>query len=155
MKKKNSKLTMYTKVKTIVYDDDNMAFYDMIVDGIDYAPEIIDCTTRLDNSKKYIVGISPSYTLTGNIDDTNEIELDPNTMRRIARYNKEKELQRIQKQIENAKSKLEEVTKELNKQNDRLNSVKDYIAKFIKSNENDFGEFVYDEYHNYDDYDWD
>ena len=153
MKKKNNKLDVYKKVKAIVYDDDDMAVYDMIVDSVNYSPEMIECTSGADYYKKYVVSPFHSYTLIGNIDTTNNIELDPNTMRKIAEYNKEKELQRIQDKIDKAKSNLEEVTKELNKQNDRLNSVKDYVAKFIKSNENDFGEFVYYEYHDYDDYD--
>jgi len=112
----------------IIYDEKEIHYitgdiYEMNVDTncIEYEDPL--------GGVKQTVGVSKTFTFTtGNSIDEDTIKLDETMMRRIAKYNKEKELQKIEEQIKEKKEKIKELDNKLQDKEKRWQKVKEYIA---------------------------
>lgn len=84
---------------------------------------------------------------TANGFDEDTIKLDDTLMKRIAKYNKEKELQKIQKEIEEKEKQIKELDDKLQDKEKRWKKVQEYIANIYNLDlEEDDEEDYYDEY---------
>ena len=106
--------------KVIIYDDEVMGCYESQVINFDFKENPIEITTLEDIERKFINGI-PEYCIYGSGYIRRMIELDPTTMKKIAKYNKEIELENIQRRIEGRKKELEDLDKEID---DRVRRIK-------------------------------
>lgn len=83
------------------------------------------------------------------------IELDPTTMKKIARYNKEVEIERLDKIIEGKKAELEGLTKEYDFQLKKLENAKSFIKEFLGQSEYaDPYDYVKGDFDDENDYDY-
>ena len=98
--------------KVIIYDDEVMGCYASQVISFDFKENPIEITTLEDIERKFINGI-PEYCIYGSGYIRRMVELDPTTMKKIAKYNKEIELENIQRRIEGRKQELEDLDKEI------------------------------------------
>lgn len=114
--------------KILVYDDDSLQYTVGVMGCITQKPII--CETE------YITGTGKSTYLEScelvmdmnNVEELNNIELDPTTMKRIAIYNKEQECKRLDKKIQEKKDKIKELDSILTDRDKRVQKLKEYIA---------------------------
>ena len=114
-------------------------------------PEQIEITSLEDIQPRYIS--SSCYMFTCDIPNYQEldtIELDPTTMKRIAKYNKEIECLKLDADINQKKEQIKELEDILNDRENRVKKLKDYINDIwnldIQDDEDNDGD--------YDDYEW-
>lgn len=95
-------------------------------------------------SKQFIYGYTDTIICQHN-GQKQSIELDPTTMKRILEYNKEVEIDKLNKKIENKKEQIKELDDKLKDKEKRWEKVKQYIANIYDLElEEDYDE----------DYDW-
>lgn len=141
------------KGQLIFYDDENMEVYN--VENVQVNNDMHYCEEPRRADMMPIVSLS---CVAHTIDfDTRfeKVELDPTTMRRIAKFNKEVEIKNLDKTIEDKKDELEEVRQEILKQEKKLESIKEFVGKFIKSNSETIEEYIEHDDDNEYDYDED
>ncbi len=90
-----SRFNIMNHLKTIVYDETNMRLFDMYVTEINGG-----------------ANIPPTLELMGTLSDE-PIELDPTTMKRIAEYNKKKELKILNEEIKDAEMEKKQLQREI------------------------------------------
>ncbi len=74
-----------------------------------------------------------TFTTANNFDE-DTIKLDETMMKRIAKYNKEKELQKIEQQIKEKEKQIKELDDKLQDKEKRWQKVKEYIANIYDLN---------------------
>lgn len=116
-------------MKIIVFDDDRMLY----LEG-----EILEI-------KQNGMGMNQECTINASAAINEHIKLDPTTMIRILKYNKEKEIQSLDEMIEKKQNKIIELDDILNEKGKRAELVKNYISKIY--------EIDIENHDDYDDYD--
>lgn len=107
------------------------------------------------NYENYIDGRIESYPTnrtftftTANNFDEDTIKLDETMMKRIAKYNKEKELQRIEEQIKEKEEQIKELDNKLQDKEKRWQKVKEYIANIydldLESDDEEDDDYYFD-----------
>lgn len=135
MKKKNIEQYVRKPMNVIIYDDENIRYYHSIVTSFSSEPEFM--------GDDYIASWS-IFLDVPNIEMLDNISLDETTMKRIAKYNKQQECKRLDKEIEEKTQKIKDLDILLKDKEKRWNKVKEYIAN------------IYDlDLDESDDYDWD
>lgn len=133
---------MNNQVKVIVYDDKNIKYLTGYMEDCKYEPVCVE-NTRLDESNACNIQYPPKRSF--DIIDINEsdtIKLDETLMRRIAKYNKEKECQQLDEKIKKKKAKIKELDDILTDKVGRVEKLKEFIAKIydidLYNGEDDF-----------------
>ena len=140
-----------TKPRILIYDDKNINYKVGYLGNIqEVMPDCIAITSLDEIQPQYIS--SGCHTFTCDISDYQEldtIELDPTTMKRIAKYNKEIECLKLDADIKEKKEQIKELEDILNDRENRVKKLKDYIKDIwqLGINDNDEDED--------DHYDWD
>lgn len=127
--------------KVIIYDDEVMGCYEAENIVFDYKEIPIEITTLEDTVRKYIDGI-PEYCIYGSGNIKRMVELDPTTMKKIAKYNKEVELENIQREIKFKKDELKALEEEIKDRQDRISKIHELVEKIYDDDEDE----DYDEY---------
>lgn len=113
-------------VKVILYDEDQMQCFGGYLSGfeIEYQEPIF---TPIEDtfSTMSIKPIGPSYAYTTFKLEHKIIQLDPTTMKRIAKYNLEKENEGLLKEIEKNKKEIERIKTEYEELKNRLQTISD------------------------------
>ncbi len=133
-------------VRVIVYSEDEMKSYSGYLaewkqqgGGVMDVTMLEDCMTRTipipPTEAKAIVNLRQEV-----------IELDPTTMKRIGRYNLEKENEELLYQIKNNKSKIESLKKEYEELQGRLERIKEIGADIWENGTEYENDQDYDEY---------
>lgn len=112
---------MNNQVKVIVYDDKNIKYLTGYMGDYRYEPICI-------NSEITPIAVRQSFDIT-DINKTDTIQLDETLMRRIAKYNKEKECQQLDEKIKEKKAKIKELDDVLTDRVGRVEKLKEFIAK--------------------------
>lgn len=112
---------MNNQVKVIVYDDKNIKYLTGYMGDYRYEPIYV-------NGKIIPIAVRQSFDIT-DINRTDTIQLDETLMKRIAKYNKEKECQQLDKKIEEKKAKIKELDDILTDRVGRVEKLKEFIAK--------------------------
>lgn len=140
-----------TKPRILIYDSKDINYKVGYLGNIqEVMPERIEITS-LDGIRPQYIS-SRCHTFTCDISDYQEldsIKLDPTTMKRIAKYNKEIECLKLDEEIKKKKEEIKELEDILNDRENRVKKLKDYIKDIwqLDINDNDEDE---DDY-----YDWD
>lgn len=120
----------------LIYDDKNIKYYKGV-------PLSMNCETMADNGMycngetyNYIRGYNVNFTIP-NLEEYNNVELDDTLMKRIAKFNKEQECERLDKEISKKKENIKELDKLLKDKEKRWQKVKEYIAKIYEIDIND------------------
>lgn len=112
---------MNKTVKVIVYDDKNIKYLTGYMGDYRYEPIYV-------NGKIIPIAVRQSFDIT-DINRTDTIQLDKTLMRRIAKYNKEKECQQLDEKIKEKKAKIKELDDILTDRVGRVEKLKEFIAK--------------------------
>lgn len=130
--------------KLIIYDDKNISYITGNIYEINVEPHYLECAS-VDTYKKH-VEISKTYSVTTNNPINDEtIKLDETLMKRIAKFNKEIEIKKLDETIKNKQEKIKELDDILKDRDKRVQKIKQYIANIYDLNiEED--EDYYDEY---------
>lgn len=125
----------------LIYDDKEMHVYDVV----NYVPQPVghtefDVTMLEDNLKR--VAIIPNSTYTAELTTgEKKAELDPTTMKRIAKYNLDKEFWEINDKINKAHEELLRLDKEVEERREKI-LLMDNLIEMIWGDE-DFDEDKY------------
>lgn len=117
--------------RILIYDDENMQYrvgnmgdFDIFVD----AP--IEITGHRDYERKFIQPLTQLFRCTvSNYEELENIKLDDTTMRRIAKFNKEIDIQKLDKKIQEKEEKIKELDGILQDREGRINKLKKFVAE--------------------------
>ena len=124
-----------TKNQIIFYDGNNFSCHNIITYEVqEHTPPMIDATTSYDNQRVYIGGIPEPPTMHFQY-GRESIELDPTTMKKIAKYNKEVEVERLDRIITGKKAELELLETKCDFQIRKLEKLKAFVSEFLNQNE--------------------
>lgn len=138
------------KGKLIYYDDENMKCYEVTICDIFTNIGSVDC----------VMDVTQCQTIKGKINvpftqfqlGRSIIELDPTTMQRIAKYNKEREIDLLNKKIEKKEKELKYLTERQTLLSRKLDSLQDFMQDFMSDeNEIDPYDFANKDCYDYDD----
>ena len=133
------------KQNILIYDDENMKYYHGKFTYVECEPVIVTYEHLSGKTDIHNMGYTITFK-TANLEETNNIELDETTMRRIAKFNKEKECERLDEEIKKKKEIIKELDDKLKDKQKRWEKVKKYISEIYEIDIND------DDYD--DDYDY-
>lgn len=130
----------------LIYDSENMIYLAGFYGSLDISYETDDYTTLHDES----IRIIDKTIFTCEIDGTkrlDNIKLDPTTMERIAKFNKEQEIRRLDEEINKKKEKIKELDDILKDKDKRVKKLKEFVANIynidINDDEEDYDDFYY------------
>lgn len=111
-------------MKVILYDEDEMQCFGGYLSGVSMEqPEQIDATVLEDSNQRLVRGISKT-SVEMTIELSHEIiQLDQTTMKRIARFNLEKENERLLEEIRKNKQEMEWTKEEYEEFKKRLQTI--------------------------------
>ncbi len=116
--------------RILIYDDENMQYrvgnmgdFDISVD----AP--IEITGWRDHERKFIQPLTQLFRCTiSNYEELENIKLDDTTMRRIAKFNKETDIKKLDETIKEKQEKIKELDDVLQDKEGRINKLKKFVA---------------------------
>lgn len=130
----------------LIYDSENMIYLAGFYGSLDISYETDDYTTLYDESIRVI----DKTIFICEIDDTkrlDNVKLDPTTMKRIAKFNKEQEIKRLDEEINKKKEKIKELDDILQDKDKRVRKLKEFVANIynidITDDEEDYDDFYY------------
>lgn len=142
-RKKKELPNLISNARVIIYDDKEIQYITGSCASFEWEPryltyESMDGTrTPFDLGATITLGVNNGECL-------DNIKLDDTLMKRIAKFNKEQECKRLDKEIEDRKNKLKEIEEVLSDRTVRLKKLKEFIADIYDMDIKDD-----------DDYDWD
>lgn len=131
--------------KILIYDDENIRYITGYCGFVDVScePERVN---YINGQSTYIQPLSSDFSCSiSSFEELNNIELDETTMKRIAKYNKEIDIKKLDEKIKQKKEKIKELDDILTDKEKRVDMLKTYIANIF--------DIDIDEYDD-DDYDW-
>lgn len=130
----------------LIYDSENMIYLAGFYGSLDISYETDDYTALYDESIRVI----DKTIFTCEIDDTkrlDNVKLDPTTMERIAKFNKEQEIRRLDEEINKKKEKIKELDDILQDKDKRVKKLKEFVANIynidVNEDEDDYDDFYY------------
>lgn len=144
MAKKQITIDRIKPMNVLLYDDNNIIYYDGTLTSIDMEQQINEYNLNGKISKE-IAGSIITLNVS-NFSQLDNIKLDDTTMKRIAVFNKQSECKRLDKIIEEKKKVIKELDDNLQDKEKRWKKVKEYIANIYELDLND----DYDDYEELD-----
>lgn len=115
--------------KLIIYDDKNISYITGNIYEINVEPHYIEYSPNSWDINKQYFETSKTYSVTTNNPINDEtIKLDETLMKRIAKFNKEIEIKKLDETIKNKQEKIKELDDLIQDKEKRWKKVKDYIA---------------------------
>ena len=132
----------------LIYDDENITYYKGVPFSISIENEYI--TNR--NTDGSIEPIRTGIILNAELKDYEELEnikLDDTTMKRIAKFNKCQEINRLDKEIKKKQNKIKQLDDFLQDKEKRIKKLKEFVADIyeINVNDNEYEDEYEDEYY--------
>ena len=123
-------------LKIIIYNDEELHYMKGYLLGMECTPNCI----KYDNGyeeKSYVGGMD--YTFGANCEpDQETIQLDPTLMKRIAKYNKEKEIEKLDEKIKRKQKKIKELEDKIEDREKRWKKVQEYVTKIYEIDLDDY-----------------
>lgn len=142
----NSLFSAINNPHIIIYDKDNLIYYEGYGGYLGAAYDPIVYHSIEDGSIQHLP--PRDYEFSCCVMDAkrkNYVDLDDTLMKRIAKYNKEVEIQKLDEEIETKKKHIEELDNILNDRNKRVNMLRKYIANIWNININEEDKEDWDE----------
>ena len=134
----------------LIYDKENICYKVGHLASITETnePELVDITEVCENNyKTYKPSPTVDFQCTiSNYEELNNIELDETTMKRIAKYNKEIDIKKLDEEIEEKKEKIQRLESILEDREKRVDMLKKYIAEIYDINIKEDEDDDYDEW---------
>jgi len=145
------------KYSIILYDKENME----VLGGNLTNTEFVDDTKNIEitcmnavSEREYIKGLEQTE-LKFSVSNLNKIELDPTTMLKIAKFNKEKDILILEQKEKELTNSIQELKKEKEKILNKIESIKEYTKDFFGSGFDSVEEYNEEMSNKIDYSDWD
>ena len=112
----------------LIYDYDNMSYINGYCTSIDMSRNVETADRSLDGVTLETHGRTIFTCGVDNAKQMDNIKLDATTMRRIAKFNKEQEIRRLDAEIKSRKAKIEELDDILEDKQGRVDKIKEFVA---------------------------
>lgn len=126
MKKKKDEIPKTANYNILVYNDDLIVYYAGVLASFEKEP-LIDEFDAEYFKHSILVGTNIRFSVP-NLEQFETIKLDDTLMRRIAKFNKEVEIKKLDEIIKNKQEKIKELDDLLQDKEKRWEKIKDYIA---------------------------
>lgn len=114
----------------LIWDEDNLVYYEGHCGSFDLIPNMIEYRTIDDGSVIRLQGRDTNFSCSiSNLEEKNNVDLDPTLMKRISKYNKEVEITKLDNIIKEKEKHIKELDNILNDKYKRVDKLKQYIAK--------------------------
>lgn len=123
----SNKKTKFNGKKLLIYDDEEIHYIEARVTEIDMQQHWIDYEDPHGHKTSYPTGRTYTFDTVEGF-DTDTIKLDETLMKRIAKYNKEIEIQKLDEKIKEKKNKIKELDDILQDKDKRVEKIKEFIA---------------------------
>lgn len=130
--------------KIILYDDENLMYLTGNLYNAEISQDFEAC--RSVTGETCVIPLSRTFKGTIAGDETETIKLDETLMKRIAKYNKEAEIKKYDKIIEEKKEKIQELDDILQDKDKRVEKIKQFIANIYDLDIKDDDDYYDDEY---------
>lgn len=131
--------------KIIIYNEEEMHYVEGILLEMSREPEYMNYNNGFESQ---LVGVN--YTFGANCKpDTETIQLDTTLMKRIAKYNKEKEIEKLEEKIKTKQEELKELESKIEDREKRWKKIQDYVANIYDidvDDDDDDDDYYYDEW---------
>ena len=114
-------------LNVIIYNDKDMIYREGFLSSFESNTNISEERWLDGSNSTFIHGYTDTIICQHN-GEKQSIELDPTTMQRILKYNKEVEIEKLNKEIKNKKEQIKELDDKLKDKEKRWEKVKQYIA---------------------------
>lgn len=128
----------------LIYDKDNIMYWSSQPLQMYRSTDFTKINSITDTCKTRIPLFDTITFQTTGFNKTDTITLDPTTMKRIAKYNKETECKKLDEQIKKKKEQIKELDDKLKDKEKRWEKVKNYIANIYEIDIDDYEEENYD-----------
>lgn len=119
---------MIKRPRILIYDDEDMTYITGYCTSIDMSRDIEKADHNFDGIALDILDRTIFTCEVDNAKQMDNIKLDATTMRRIAKFNKEQEIRRLDAEIKSRKAKIEELDDILEDKQDRVDKIKEFVA---------------------------
>lgn len=120
----------------LIYDDENIKYYSGVPIDICYEQDVDYCQTLTGHTYTLNRGVILT-TRIQNYDETDNITLDETMMKRIAKFNKEQEIKKLDEKIKQKNKKIKELDDILQDKEGRVAKLKQFIANIYDIDIND------------------
>lgn len=127
MEKKKDEIPKTDKYNILVYNDEYMIYYDGVLASFNKENIWDNGYFATGEHYQYLLGTNISFTVPC-LEQHETIKLDDTLMKRIAKFNKEVEIKKLDEIIKNKQEKIKELDDLLQDKEKRWKKVKDYIA---------------------------
>lgn len=119
---------MIKRPRILIYDDEDMTYMTGYCTSIDMSRDIEKADHSFDGITLDILDRTIFTCEVDNAKQMDNIKLDATTMRRIAKFNKEQEIRRLDAKIKSKKAKIEELDDILEDKQCRVDKIKEFVA---------------------------
>lgn len=127
MEKKKDEIPKTDKYNILVYNDEYMIYYDGVLASFNKENIWDNGYFATGEHYQYLLGTNIRFTVPC-LEQHETIKLDDTLMKRIAKFNKEVEIKKLDEIIKNKQEKIKELDDLLQDKEKRWKKVKDYIA---------------------------
>lgn len=131
---------MIKRPRILIYDDEDMTYMTGYCTSIDMSRDIEKADHSFDGITLDILDRTIFTCEVDNAKQMDNIKLDATTMRRIAKFNKEQEIRRLDAEIKSRKAKIEELDDILEDKQGRVDKIKEFVAHIYDISLNDYDE---------------
>lgn len=115
------------RTKVLIYNDNNISYIEGFLLNLETNPNVETVRDIYGTDRTTISSINYNL-LVSYPQQKDYIELDPTTMKRIAKYNKEVEIEKLNEEIKIKEKEIKELDNKLQDKEKRWEKVKKYIA---------------------------
>lgn len=135
-----------SQYKVLIYDNENMQYVVGYARSFTFDYDNLEIVDN-DGMKRYCPISTHLDLIINESKRLNNIDLDPTTMKRIAKFNKEQEIRRLDEEIHEKKEKIKELDDILQDKDKRVQKLKEFVANIynidINDDEEDYDDFYY------------
>ena len=113
--------------KVLIYNDNDISYIEGFLLNLE-ASSNVETVRDIDGTNRTTISSMNYNLLVSYPEQKDYIELDPTTMKRIAKYNKEVEIEKLNEEIKIKEKEIKELDNKLQDKEKRWEKVKKYIA---------------------------
>lgn len=115
------------RTKVLIYNDNNISYIEGFLLNLE-ASSNVETVRDIDGTDRTTISSINYNFLVSYPEQKDYIDLDPTTMKRIAKYNKEVEIEKLNEEIKIKEKEIKELDNKLQDKEKRWEKVKKYIA---------------------------
>lgn len=143
MKKGCENFPRVTQTNILIYNDKDIVYYDGVTTYMEQSARVDNGRYFLDGSSyNYIMGYDVTFSVP-NLEKKESIKLDETTMRRIAKYNKEADILKLEEEIKKKKEQIKELDAIISDKSKRVDKLKKFVANLYDIDIDDEDDYDY------------